>query len=167
MRNKIFGRIFLGLLVVFLLAQFIPRPEKNVGTIKTAAYIGNSHQINPDVEKVLQASCFDCHSNNTHYPWYASLQPVAWWLGDHITDGKRHLNFSEFSNLPLARQFHKLEEIEEEVGSGEMPLESYRVIHRSSILSADQKALIVNWSKAARENMSGKYPADSLVMKKK
>jgi hypothetical protein len=167
MKKKIFGRILLGLLVIFLLAQFIPRPEKNNGEIETVAYIGNTHAINPDAEKILQNNCFDCHSNKTNYPWYASIQPVAWWLGDHINEGQKELNFSEFGSLPLARQFHKLEEIEEEVAAGEMPLESYTVIHRSSILTAEEKAILVNWSKAAREDMRNKYPADSLVMKKK
>lgn len=167
MKKKIFGRILIGLLAIFLLAQFIPRPEKNDGVINGDGFIGNSHSINTDADKILQNSCFDCHSNNTRYPWYASIQPVAWWLGDHIKDGKKHLNFSEFTKMPLARQFHKLEEVEDEVSAGEMPLESYTVIHRSSILSADQKETIVNWSKAVREEMRNKYPADSLVMKRK
>lgn len=167
MRNKIFGKILLGLLVIFLLAQFIPRPEKNNGTIKTAAYIGNSHQINPEVEKILQTSCFDCHSNKTTYPWYTSIQPVAWWCGDHVTDGKKHLNFSEFGNIPLARQFHKLEEIQEEVESGEMPNENYTFIHRSTKLTPEQQKQLADWSKTARAVMSSKYPSDSLVMKRK
>ena len=164
---KIFKRILLGLAVLLLLAQFIPRPAKNEGEIKGTAYIGNTHSISPEVEKILQTSCFDCHSNNTHYPWYASIQPLAWWLGDHVTDGKKHLNLSEFGDKPLARQFHKLEEIETEVADGEMPLESYRFIHRSTILNAEQTTALVNWSKEAREAMRAKYPADSLVMKRK
>ncbi len=167
MKRKLLGKTFLGLLILFLLAQFIPRPAKNEGEIRGAAYISATHPVPAEVEQIFKASCFDCHSNKTNYPWYASIQPLALWLGNHVEDGKKHLNFSEFSAKPLAVQFHKLEEIEEQVNNGEMPLESFTAIHRDAAITDNQKLILINWSRVARDSMRKTHPADSLVMKRK
>ncbi len=128
--------------------------------------ISTKFPVPANIQSILQESCNDCHSNNTVYPWYSHIQPVAWWLGDHIKEGKQHLNFSEFANYSVAKQYHKLEEVEEMIVDGEMPLKSYSFIHTRSKLDSQQKSALVNWSKALRTQMEASYPKDSLVRKK-
>ena len=164
---KLLKRIFFILVILFLLVQFIPKPGKNLSTETSSADIRLLHAISPEVETILKSSCFDCHSNNTNYPWYSKIQPVAWFLGRHIDEGKKELNFSEFANYSLRRQFHKMEEVEETVKDREMPLKSYALIHRSSKLTQSQQEILIKWSVAIRDSMQLIYPADSLMRKKK
>lgn len=159
-------KILFVLLLLFIAAQLIPRPEKNVSAAVSAHDISTVFTLPDNVQSILKKSCNDCHSNNTHYPWYARIQPVAWWLGEHIEDGKKHLDFSEFGSYSLRKQYHKLEEVEEEVLGGGMPLGSYTFIHTKSKLSPEEKDLLVRWSQTARNEMKAKYPADSLARKK-
>jgi hypothetical protein len=159
-------KILLVLLVLFLLIQLIPRPAKNVSGGLSAQDISTRYTVPPSIDSILKESCNDCHSNNTYYPWYSAIQPLAWWLGDHIQEGKKGINFSEFTGYSLPKQYHKLEEVEEMIESGEMPLKSYSLIHTKSKLNKQQKTALVNWSKAVRAEMEQTYPRDSLVRKK-
>ncbi len=165
--KKILKRIGIGVIVLLLLVQFYPRPEKNNADGPEPNHISNLYPIPPDVDVLLKSSCYDCHSNTTDYPWYSNIQPVAWWLGDHIKDAKKHLNFSEFASYSLAKQYHKLEEVTSEVKAGEMPLESYTVIHSDADFNTEQRQVLTSWSENIRTMMAQKYPADSLVSKKK
>ena len=142
--KRIAKRILLGIVILFLLIQFIPRPKKN-NSANNATDISMAHAVPADVQTVLKTCCYDCHSNNTYYPWYYNLQPVAWWLDNHIKDGKKELNFSEFVIYTPKRQRKKFNEIEEFVTEGKMPLESYTFIHRYAKLTAGQKAAIKKW----------------------
>ena len=164
--KRIAKRILIGLLVLLLLIQFIPRPKKNNGTNNTSD-ISMAHTVPTDVQTVLKTCCYDCHSNNTYYPWYYNLQPVAWWLDNHIKEGKKELNFSEFAGYNLARQYRKLDDISKQVKEDEMPLPSYTLIHRYAKPSAEQKLAIANWTAMLRDSMKRNYPVDSLVRRKK
>ena len=160
-------KILLVLLVLFVIIQFF-RPDKNDSNNLTYA-ISTKYEVPDHVNQILKVSCYDCHSNKTEYPWYANVQPVAWWLNDHIKDGKRHLNFSEFTNRPIAIQNHKWEEAIEMVEEKEMPLESYTYmgLHSEADLSDEQREAIINWAKSNMEYLKANYPADSLVMPKR
>jgi hypothetical protein len=162
-----FRKIILVLVIALVVIQFF-HPDKNTDESTEAETNDISKVLNmPDnVQGILQTSCYDCHSNNTSYPWYAELQPVAWWLNNHIKEGKGELNFNEFSTYSLRRQYHKLEEIIEQVKEGEMPLSSYTIIHKDAILSTEQKATLTSWASAALDSMKAHYPADSLLRKK-
>jgi hypothetical protein len=144
------------------------RPEKNHGNTGNDSpnHIAKSVSLSPSTETILKTSCYDCHSNSTVYPWYADVQPVAWWLDDHIQEGKKELNFDEFASYSLRKQYHKLEEVSELVKEGEMPLASYTRIHRNAILSDLQKNEIATWADQSRKEMEQKYPMDSLIRKK-
>ncbi len=166
-KKRIFKTIVIGLVVIFLFAQVIPRPEKNIQVVENINHITNRYTLTPEVESVFKASCYDCHSNTTDYPWYASIQPVAWWLGDNIRDGKKELNFSNFLSYPAWKQFHKLEEVQEQVEEGEMPLESYTSIHRSAKINSEQKKALIAWTKSTRDSIKSYYPADSLIRPKR
>jgi hypothetical protein len=160
-------KILTGLLVILVVIQFF-RPERNISNDKTYD-IAKKYDVPKEVDRLLEVSCNDCHSNKTVYPWYANIQPVAWWLDEHIEDGKRHLNFSEFTKRPLYVQNHKLEEIIEMVDDGEMPLASYTNfgLHPEANLTLEQRNQITAWAKAQMAYLKDAYPADSLAFPKR
>ena len=158
-------KILLGLAIIFIIIQFI-RPEKNDSNDLTYD-ISTKYQVPEDLNHLLKVSCNDCHSNKTEYPWYANVQPVAWWV--NVLDGKRHLNFSTFAKLPIAVQNHKFEETIEMVEEKEMPLESYTNfgLHSEANLTDAQRTMIIDWAKEQMAYLKNTYPADSLVMKRR
>ena len=158
-------KILIILIIVLVLIQFF-RPAKNISIAKSTTDISNIYQMPNDVSLILDKACNDCHSNNTKYPWYLNIQPVAWWLDNHIREGKEELNFSEFGTYSLARQYHKLEEVKKQVDENEMPLGSYTIIHTDAKLTDAENKTLTNWTEGIRAEMKNKYPADSLIMKK-
>ncbi len=160
-------KISIAVLILLIGIQFIPY-EKNTSNDLTFD-ISKSYDVPDNIQTIFKSACNDCHSNSTVYPWYSNIEPVGYWLNDHIVDGKRHLNFSTFTKLPLAVQNHKLEEVIEMVEEGEMPLEDYTNfgLHSEANLSQDQRQEIIDWSKSQMAMLAATYPADSLVMKKR
>ena len=137
-------KIMLSILLVLIVIQFF-HPAKNQRTELLATDITQVLNVPEDVLTILKTSCYDCHSNNTIYPWYYSIQPVAWWLNNHISEGKEHLNFSVFGSYPQKKAKHKMHEIKEVIEENEMPLTSYTIIHSNARLSAGQKKLVTDW----------------------
>lgn len=162
---KIFKRILIVLLVIFLIIQFF-RPVKNISG-DTTHDISKNYAVPADVHAILVKACNDCHSNKTRYPWYSEVQPVAWWVDDDIKEAKRKINFNEFTSYRIARQFKKLEDCMDEVKDGGMPLSSYTIIHKDAMLTDAEKSIFTNWCNTVRDSIRAKYPADSLIMKKK
>ncbi|HNU16015.1 MAG TPA: heme-binding domain-containing protein [Chitinophagaceae bacterium] len=160
-----FKKIMLGLLAAFIIIQFI-HPKKNKAEGSQPNYIGNNFSVPADVKTILEKACNDCHSNNSNYPWYANLQPVHWWMEKHIKDGKKHLNYDEYTSRPLRYQYHKMEETIEMIKEGEMPLNSYTWTHKDAKLSEQEKTKLISWAESVMDNMKSKYPIDSLVRKK-
>lgn len=158
-------KILLVLLAAFIVIQFI-HPKKNTAEGPQPNYIGNAYTIPGDVKSILAKACNDCHSNNTVYPWYAKIQPVDWWLTDHVNDGKKHINFDEYTHKSLRYQYHKMEETIEMVKEGEMPLESYTWVHKDAKLTDEEKIKLTGWAESVMKDMESKYPIDSLKRKK-
>jgi len=164
--KKFLKTIAIAIIIILLLAQFLPKNNYNNGDALIPASIETSHKVPEDVAAILKTSCYDCHSNHTSYPWYANIQPVSKWLGEHVNEGKGELNFSEFGIYSLRRQYHKLEEIAEQVEENEMPLSSYTLIHSDASLSEAQKKTLSSWVKSLRDSFKLVYPADSLQRKR-
>lgn len=141
-------KILVGLLLLFAAAQAI-QPTKNQGSKFGPKDITHVVQVPDSVITVLQKSCYDCHSDSTTYPWYDRVAPVSWWIGNHISEGKRHLNFSTFGELPAKKQAKKLDETADEVDHHEMPIGSYTFIHTDTKLSDAQRKLLIDWAKSA------------------
>ena len=164
--KKILKSIGLILLAALVIIQFF-HPAKNVAATLSEHHISKLYAVPANVEQILVKACYDCHSNNTKYPWYSKIQPVDWWLNDHINEGKRKLNFDEFTTYRIARQYKKLYECITEVKEGEMPLSSYTLIHKNAILTDAEKEALFTWCETVRDSIKAKYPADSLVVPKK
>lgn len=151
--------IWLIILAIIIIAQFI-QPAKNNGPLNEQALTSRVPTSEP-VLAILRKACFDCHSNNTRYPWYNHITPVNWWLRNHINEGKRELNFSVFDTYSYKRATRKLDEAWEQVEKGEMPLSSYTLIHKDAKLTDEEKATLHAWTDAAK----AKLMADSLASK--
>lgn len=164
--KNILKKIFFFLLFAFVASQFF-RPKKNNSKLATLTAIDTKFLVPASVDTILKTSCYDCHSNHTKYPWYSNIQPVAWWLANHIKEGKDELNFDVFASYSPRRQYRKFEEITKEIEEGEMPLNSYTIIHGDAKLSKEQKDIMFAWVAANRDSMRAQYPLDSLERKKK
>lgn len=143
---KILKKILVFLLIVLVIAQFFG-PEKNEGDLATVTTFLEETKPPADIKKILETTCFDCHSAKTNYPWYNNITPVNYWLAEHVKDGKKHLDFSKWSDYSLKRKEHKMDELYEEVEKGEMPLDSYTWTHADANLTQEQIAAVVAWGK--------------------
>jgi hypothetical protein len=159
-----FKRLLLFLGITFIIIQFF-HPDRNISSAEPTNHISKQFPVSSAIKNVLDKSCGDCHSNNTAYPWYFNIQPVAWWLANHIEEGKREVNFDEFASYSLRRQFRKFKEIKEQIEEGEMPLSSYTFMHKDALMSPEQKQSLIKWSVDMMNEMKAKYPIDSLVRK--
>lgn len=161
-----FKKIMLLLLACFIIIQFI-HPKKNKADGAQPNYIGAKYAVPADVKLILEKACNDCHSNNTRYPWYATIQPLHWWLDKHIVDGKKHVNYDEYTNKSAWYQMHKMEETIEMVKEGEMPLKSYTIVHKDAKLTMEEKVKITGWAQSVIDTIKAIYPADSLQRPKR
>ncbi len=144
-----------GLLLVFLLLQFF-QPQKNKDQEGAEADMLINLSAPEQLASLLQTSCYDCHSNNTAYPWYSRISPLSWYLRKHIDKGKEALNFSEFGEKGRAGKIGTLLEICEVVEAGIMPLQSYILVHWDAALSIEQVGLLCSW--AEEENHKLLHP---------
>lgn len=147
-------KILYILLAIVLVLQFF-RPTRNTGLADGPKDITHVVKVPEEVMDILKKSCYDCHSNHTHYPWYTNIQPVGWWLQDHVDEGKEELNFTEFGSYSLKKQKHKLHECEEMVEEGEMPLSSYTLMHTDAKLEEKEKEALIKWVDASMAELGG------------
>ncbi|MGI9579592.1 heme-binding domain-containing protein [Chryseobacterium sp. RRHN12] len=137
--------IFLGFVLIFLLIQFI-QPVRNTdyGQVPSTD-ISKVYKLPQNVQSVLRNSCYDCHSNSTHYPFYSYIQPLGYFIEKHIKKGKEELNFNEWSSYSRRKQAHKLESVANQVQQKKMPLTSYTYLHPEAALSESQIKEMVRW----------------------
>lgn len=152
---KLIKKTLLAILVVFVLIQFI-HPAKNRSKEILVTDISKVIIIPENVQSVLKNSCYDCHSNNTRYPWYSYIQPGDWWMASHIKEGKANLNFSEFGTYSKRKQANKLRSLAETINNGSMPISSYTIMHRDAKLNDENKKLITDWAAKTRDSLSMK-----------
>ena len=150
-------RIYLvSVVAALILIQFI-RPEKNLGEPDRETDFISVSQVPDTLAIVFRNSCYDCHSNNTNYPWYSNVAPFSWYLKKHIVEGKAHLNFSSWNIMDKAQKITQLDQICEEITYGTMPLNSYLWIHCSSKLSEQDIQAICEWAESeGLEILTGK-----------
>ena len=127
-----------ALLAVFIIIQFFSIDKTNPPVDKSKDFL-TLKKTPQDIAQLIRNSCYDCHSNETKYPWYTNIQPIAWYLKDHINEGREELNFSEFANYEPVRQAKKMRKSAHEIEEGEMPMESYTLIHQNAKLTPEQK----------------------------
>lgn len=146
-------KILVFLLVVLIIIQFF-RPAKNISIAAQPNALSAVYPIPENVDTIMKYACYDCHTNNSRYPWYFKVQPSAWFLANHIKDGKRHFNFDEFMTYSKEKQDDKLKDLVEMVDDDDMPLSSYTWMHADARLTREQKAAITTWAKQLRAKIS-------------
>jgi hypothetical protein len=152
---KIVKKILLLMLAVLVGMQFIQTARNESGQILSTD-ISKVFVVPENVLAALKTSCYDCHSNNTRYPWYSFIQPGAWWMAWHIKHGKADLNFSEFGNYTKRKQQNKLRFIVKSIEDETMPFPSYTFIHTNSKLSKENAAMVVDWATKIKDSLSQK-----------
>jgi len=162
--KKVFKTIGWLLLIALVVIQFF-RPKKNINLGDQPNAISKKFSVSADVQTILDKACMDCHSNNTRYPWYNNIQPVAWWLDNHVKDGIKELNFDEYINKRPRFQYRRMEQTIELVKEGEMPLPSYTWTHKDAILSQEEKEKLTSWAQSIMATLESQYPIDSLKRK--
>lgn len=138
-------KILIGIVVLLVAIQFVPVKKNNTKESENQFLTTTSASV--ELSKILKTSCLDCHSNYTVYPWYNNIAPISWYLKNHIEEGKKHLNFSEWNGYDTKKKHHKLEECIEMIEKNEMPLKSYTLIHKNATLSEEQKKLLTSFFK--------------------
>ena len=146
---KLLKKVSLGVVIALVAMQFF-RPTKNISAGNHTNVFIKETNPSPELLTVLKTSCYDCHSNNTAYPWYNNVAPISYWLSNHVNEGKEHLNFSDWENYTLDKKDHLLEEIKEEVENGNMPLTEYTFLHGDAKLTESEISSLVEWVKQTR-----------------
>jgi len=149
---------------LFALAQLV-RPDRTTPPVAAEKTLERLAQVPPPVQAILRRSCYDCHSNETRWPWYSHVMPTSFFMVGHVRHGREHLNFSDWTQVAKGENQDALEEICEEVRKGAMPLPSYLWIHRDARLSEGDKEAICAWTAAEERRLDpegdgGKAPSE-------
>jgi len=150
---KIVKKILIFIGIAFVAIQFI-RPDMNKSEQQSPSDISTMVIIPDNVRDLLKNSCFDCHSNNTDYPWYSHIQPAGWYQAKHIRNGKRGFNFNEFAGYEKEKQLEIFGGIAYVIENDFMPLKSYLMLHKNARLDANKKQIIIDWANSSKELLS-------------
>lgn len=143
MKKKAIKYSTITLVIIFVFIQFIPVDRTNppiTGDIETPLGVKN----------ILQRSCYDCHSNQTDWPFYSYVAPVSWLVASDVHEGREELNFSEWDKYDSKKRSKKMKETSKEVKEGEMPMKIYLFTHPSADLNESEKKLIIDWADSSR-----------------
>jgi hypothetical protein len=133
-----------GIVLALIVMQFVPVERSNPPVEEEVPAPAN-------VRAMLRRACYDCHSNETRWPWYSHVAPVSWLVAHDVHEARKHLNFSTWNQYNPKRQARKLNEVWEEVDEGEMPLWYYLTVHRDAVLSVEDRALLRAWTTSTPE----------------
>ena len=147
-----FKKTAFAIAIAFIAIQFI-QPARNISGHMLDTEISKAVSVPDSVQMILKRACYDCHSNNTIYPFYAYIQPIGWLLNSHIKEGKSQLNFSDFGSLSKRRQASKLKSIANQIKDESMPLPAYTMLHKNASLRKTDKDLIINWVNNTKDTL--------------
>lgn len=144
------GWLAVLVVAIVLVIQVIP-VERNVSTVPPGQSFEKTEKVPANVAAILKVSCYDCHSNNTRYPWYSELQPGAYFMAQHIKEGKEELNLDEFNNYSKRRKKAKIKSIISQIEKEEMPLKSYLLLHPDAGLTPNKKKVLLQFFQSELE----------------
>jgi hypothetical protein len=152
--RKVIKWILIVIVCLFILIQ-VKRPARTNPAVDESQTIFARTQMTPQVAAIFNRSCVDCHSNKTVWPWYTNVEPISWFIVDHVNTGRKNMNLSEWGKLDSGRQDRKLRQICDEVTDGAMPLSTYTPLHPGSKLSPAEVKTLCDWTAAERARLSG------------
>lgn len=138
MMKRLRGWVLFLFTAGLVLIQFLPVDRENPPV--TGEVVAHDQ-----VMQALRNSCYDCHSNETRWPWYSRVAPVSWWIAEHVREGREHLNFSSWQGLPAEDKGHAMREIWDVVEEGVMPLPAYLRMHPEAALTDPQLGALLRW----------------------
>src|SRR5690625_436756 len=144
--------ILMFLIIAFVGIQFVPTSRNISDTVPKTDFM-EINKVPNAIQNKLQVSCYDCHSNNTRYPWYNKVQPIAYFLERHIKEGKAELNFSEWEAYSNRRKNSKLRSIISQIQDDEMPLYFYTLIHRDAVYSDSEKEMVIEYMRDLKDKL--------------
>ncbi len=147
--KKVIGSIS----ILFIGMQFIQPAHNSNGQVLDTD-ISRLVPVPDSVHSLLNAACYDCHSNNTRYPWYSNIQPMGWLMASHIKNGKAMFNWSEFGSNSRRKQISKMTDALHSIQDNSMPLSSYALLHEEAKLSAEQKLMLGSWMQQIIDSLS-------------
>ena len=142
-------RVMIGLVVLIAAIQFIPVSYTNPPAADPVVF------TDPKAEQIAKKACYDCHSNETVWPWYSKVAPFSWYVLNHVAEGRSRLNFSDVAaTLAQTREFGPeagepvtaadlTEEAADTINEGEMPPAYYTLIHADAKLTAEEKSVLI------------------------
>jgi hypothetical protein len=139
--------VVLGLVAV---ASLLSRPHRSE---KADAPLLEGANVPPRVRAAIERSCRDCHSEATRYPWYSYIAPISWLIKNDVEGGRKHLNFSTWSEYSVIRRERCLSEIANQVQDGGMPMSIYTFMHRDAKLSKADVDAIFQWTQEERNRL--------------
>jgi hypothetical protein len=142
-RRVILRNAGLAALALFAAIQFVPVNRSNP-SVRTEV------KANDTVMTVLRHACYDCHSNETRWPWYSYVAPASWFVAGHVHRGRADLNFSEWDPFDFEVLDDVFHGIEEQVSSGQMPLRSYTLLHPEARLDPQGREILLDWARSQR-----------------
>ena len=148
-KRRIFWFLFVGVLV---LIQLYPVPPPEVSSINPGDLMKNV-DVPSNISTILKSTCYDCHSNETIYPWYSNIAPVKWLVYYDINNAREELNFSEWNSLTKMDKAEILDDISTEVLEEEMPLKIYPLMHAEAKLSKADRESISEWAEMLAEEL--------------
>ena len=159
--RKTFPRILLVLFLIFIGIQLV-RPERTNPAADPKLSIASAAAVVPDerVTSVLERSCFDCHSNQTRWPWYSQVAPISWTVANDVEEGRDHLNFSTWGSYSTEDKLHALKDLCEEVTEGKMPPGNYLMTHGDADLSEVEREFLCQWANQERARLGGSADDD-------
>lgn len=137
--RRILKMVGFAIVAFLLIAQLVPIERANPP-------VESDVPAPPQVKATLRAACYDCHSNETVWPWYSHVAPISWLLAYDVNKGREELNFSTWQRYDAKRQQKKLKETVEEMNEGEMPPWSYVILHPEARLAEADRQALVAWA---------------------
>jgi hypothetical protein len=150
--KKSLSRAAVILVILFMLIQLV-RPERTNPPMNPVHRLESVLTVPADVRSLLRAACYDCHSNETAWPWYSNISPVSWLIARDVNGGRRQLNFSEWGTYESRSQIGRLEQIVTELSDERMPLPIYLPMHPEAQLTGEERDRLTTWARSERERV--------------
>lgn len=150
--KKIIKLLVIVIIALIVLIQLY-RPERFTTAEVTGDHITKKLNVPSNVETILKRSCYDCHSNQTTWPWYSAVAPISWFVISDVTRGRAKMNFSEWGKYSQNKQSIKLDKICDQITDGNMPLKQYLYIHKNAVLSQQDKDILCNWANSESDKL--------------
>ena len=140
-------KIIYGVLALLLISQFFPIDKTNPPAPESSDFLA-IHNAPGEVSLLVKNACYDCHSNQSEYPWYTNISPISFWIRGHIRGARQRINFSEWNRLDASRLTYEIQECIEAIEDGRMPAKSFVLMHPEAKLSSVEKQRLVTWMRS-------------------